>query len=51
MSLLVCIGSFFGGGVRYLRGAILSLILVLASDQDRAPSTYRGAHRMLLAII
>ncbi len=37
--LLVCIGSFFGGGVRYLRGAILSLILVLACTASFAQQT------------
>ena len=41
--LLVCIGSFFGGGVRYLRGTILSLLLVLAYTASFAQQTETGA--------
>ena len=41
--LLVCIGSFFGGGARYLRGAILSLILVLAYTASSAQQTETSA--------
>ncbi len=41
--LLVCIGSFFGGGVRYLRGAIFSLILVFACTASFAQQTGTGA--------
>ena len=37
--LLVCIGSFFGGGVRYLRGTIHSLIFVLACSASFAQQT------------
>ena len=41
--LLVCIGSFFGGGARYLKGAILSLLLVLACTASFAQQTGTGA--------
>ena len=38
--LLVCIGNFLKGGARYLRGTILSLLLVLARERvqkERSP--------------
>ena len=41
--LLVCIGCFFGGGAHYLRGTILSLILVLACTASLAQQTGIGA--------
>ncbi len=40
--LLVCIGSFFGGSARYLRGAVLSLLLVLACTASFAQQTGTG---------
>ena len=41
--LLVCIGNFLKGGARYLRGAILSLLLVLAYTASFAQQTGTGA--------
>lgn len=40
--LLVCIGNFLKGGARYLRGAILSLLLVLAYTASSAQQTETG---------
>ena len=41
--LLVCIGNFLKGGARYLRGTILSLLLVLACTASFAQQTGTGA--------
>ena len=41
--LLVCIGNFLKGGARYLRGTILSLLLVLAYTASYAQQAGTGA--------